>query len=211
MNANSFSLHLRFILSGYTAVVMKPLSFILALGLASAASAPLLAADVSLPIDKAQSRIEFAVKATVDSFTGQLTDFQPDVRLDPKEGRIISASVRFRLADLRTGKPDRDRQMLDWAKAPAHPDAGFRLTELAPATVAGQHVARGVFTFHGVEQPLEFPVSINLDGGHCAIDGEVTLDTRTHALPVIRKFAVLKVDPLVRVRFHLQASLPPAP
>jgi polyisoprenoid-binding protein YceI len=98
--------------------------------------------------------------------------------------------------------------MLDWAQAPAHPEASFRLKELVPDATAGRHVARGTFTYHGVEQPLEFPVSITLDGGTCAIDGEVILDTRTYALPVIRKFAVLRVDPLVRVRFHLQASLP---
>jgi hypothetical protein len=33
------------------------------------------------------------------------------------------------------------------------------------------------------------------------------IDTREHGLPVIRLLGLLKVDPLVTVRFHLQASL----
>jgi iron complex transport system substrate-binding protein len=38
--------------------------------------------------------------------------------------------------------------------------------------------------------------------------GDASLDTREFGLPVIRLFGLLKVDPVVRVRFHLQGTAP---
>ena len=105
---------------------------------------PGLAAERTLAVDKAHSRVEVAVKATVDS-------------LDP-----------------------------------------------APA---GGYVARGRLRLHGIDQRLEFPVTVTSDGLRYSIDGSVKLDTRDFGLEVIRKLLVLKVDPQVQVRFHLQGSL----
>ena len=69
MNANSFSVHVAFMSTGYQ-VAMNPryLSvLLLAAGLAGAATA----AERPLAVDPAQSHIDVAVKATMDSFVGR--------------------------------------------------------------------------------------------------------------------------------------------
>ena len=49
-------------------------------------------------------------------------------------------------------------------------------------------------------------MSVSHEGGLFAIDGDAVIDTRDFGLPIIKKFLVLKVDPEVRVRFHLQGD-----
>jgi polyisoprenoid-binding protein YceI len=97
--------------------------------------------------------------------------------------------------------------MNEWQQTVQHPEAVYTLTSLA-AGVDGRLTATGTFRLHGVERTLVFPVAVTEDNSVVAIDGEVKLDTREFGLPVIRKFAVLKVDPLVTVRFHLQGPQP---
>jgi len=167
---------------------------------------PGLAAERTLAVDKAHSRVEVAVKATVDSFVATLSDFDAAVAVDPEAGRITSAVFSFRFADVLTGKKDRDHEMLVWEDAEHFPDARFELTALDPAP-AGGYVARGRLRLHGIDQRLEFPVTVTSDGLRYSIDGSVKLDTRDFGLEVIRKLLVLKVDPQVQVRFHLQGSL----
>lgn len=152
--------------------------------------------------DPAQSRIEVVVKATVDSFTGQLAKFDPVVTLGP-DGRVTAARVRFKFADVQTGKEKRDKAMHEWQQTGQYPDGEFELVSLSPTAEAGWR-AQGRLTFHGRTQPLDFPVTIVTQADLCAIDGEAVVDTRAFDLPVIRLLGLLKVDPLVHVRFHLQ-------
>lgn len=180
---------------------------ILLLGLLALGLVPVLPAAETLTIDKTRSRIEADVKATMDSFTGQLQDYDAQIAVDPAAGRVTAATVRFRVADFKTGKASRDEKMNDWQDTAHHPDATFTLDKLEPAA-DGRFRAHGRFTFHGVTQPLDFPVSLIVDHATYAIDGEVPVDTRRFDLPVIRVMAFLKVDPTVRVHFHLQGTLP---
>lgn len=152
--------------------------------------------------DAAQSRIDVIVKATVDSFTGRLSRFDPEITFDDT-GRVSSARLRFRFLDLLTGKEKRDRAMHEWQHTDQFPDGEFKLDSLAPAS-GGSWLAQGRLTLHGTTQPLSFPVTIVSQGEVCALDGEAVVDTREFGLPVIRLLGLLKVDPLVHVRFHLQ-------
>jgi polyisoprenoid-binding protein YceI len=84
------------------------------------------------------------------------------------------------------------------------------LTSLEPATAPDSgFVAVGRLTFHGITRDLRFPASVIRDTGNYAIDGDATVDTREFGLPIIRMMGVLKVDPLVHVRFHLQGHVEP--
>jgi polyisoprenoid-binding protein YceI len=173
---------------------------------------PLLAACVlggalcgraaQLVCDPAQSRIEIVVKATVDSFTGHLANYEPLVTIGP-DGRIAAVRLRFHFADVRTGKEKRDKAMHEWQQTERFPDGEFELVSLTPGNDASWR-AQGRLTFHGKTQTLDFPVTIVTQGEVCAIDGEAVVDTREFDLPVIRMLGLLKVDPLVHVRFHLQ-------
>lgn len=168
----------------------------------AAGSSALTATEHPLTLDPQQSRIEVIVKASFSDFTGQLTRYDAGVTLDD-DGRVCGARLRFEFSALTTGKPDRDKAMLAWEQADTFPSADFVLTSLQPAASGGFEAA-GRFTFHGVTRDLKFPVTISRDGALYAIDGEVPIDTRHHGLPVIRMMVMLKVDPVVRVRFHIQ-------
>ena len=172
----------------------------------------LRAAETSLTVDLAHSRIEYAVTATVDSFTGKLDAYSLDLAVDPAAvGGIHHATLRFHFSDLHSGNDKRDRQMHEWQDTPRFPEASFTLSALEPATTPGRFTARGQFIFHGITRELACPLAIsNSTDGLWVIDGEARVDTRDFGLPIIRKFALLKVDPLVVVKLHLQARAAPA-
>ncbi|AOS46397.1 YceI-like domain protein [Lacunisphaera limnophila] len=157
-----------------------------------------------LTFDPAASRVEVVVKATVDSFTGRLEKFEPEVTLGA-DGQIATARLRFRFADVKTGKEKRDRAMHEWQQTDRFPDGEFELATLTPAP-DGRWLATGRLTFHGQTRPLDFPVTLKWQGPAATIDGEAQIDTREFGLPVIRMMGLLKVDPLVLVRFHLEGK-----
>lgn len=180
---------------------LRPFCFLFAAAfLGSAPPSP----AARLECDPAESRIEIIVKATVDSFTGRLEKFDPEITVEPA-GRITGARVRFNFGDVKTGKDKRDRAMHEWQQTPDFPTGEFVLEGLSPEA-NGQSRARGRLQFHGRSLPLEFPVTVVSQGDVCAIDGEAVVDTREFGLPIIRMMGLLKVDPLVRVRFHLQGK-----
>ena len=171
--------------------------------------AAVLAQEVRLKIDKARSFIDVDVKATVDSFIGRLEGYEAVIPLDAA-GKIKTARVSFKFTDLKTGKTDRDAKMLEWLGGGV-PEGKFDLGTLALAP-DGQGVANGNLTFHGVTQRIEFPVLITKADDTTTIAGEATLDYRNWGLKVIRLAMLLKVDPLVKVKFKLTGvpvAMPP--
>jgi len=163
-------------------------------------------AGVPLVLDRERSEIEVEVRDTFGSFTGRLQAFEAAVSIDPAGPSVERAQVDFKFADLRTGRPRRDRDMLEWENAVQHPSVRFRLERLE-VTPGAPVRARGWLTLHGVEHNVVFPVAFLADGPACSIDGEIDLDYRDYGLPVIRKFFMLTVDPHLRVRFHLQGRM----
>ncbi len=178
----------------------------LVLAFAPGAVSALRAADLPLSIDAAHSQVEIVVKATVDSFTGSLSTYDASVSVDPATEHVTAARFAFKFSDVKTGNDDRDEQMHEWQDTPAHPDGVFELTRIERDPAGAAH-AVGTLTFHGVAKEMSFPVSVSHDAGRYAIDGDATVDTRRFGLPIIRKFMVLRVDPEVHVRFHLQGSI----
>lgn len=178
---------------------------LLFLALAVGVTSGLTAADHAVQFDPAQSTVEVSVKATVDSFTGKLATYDLTGTADDR-GRIVAARLAFHFRDVLTGKAKRDSAMHEWQHTDQYPDASFELTALATAP-DGSSRATGKFTFHGVTHELSFPVTVAHAGTTYAIDGEAPIDTREFGLPIIRLMGLLKVDPLVRVRFHFQGKL----
>lgn len=161
----------------------------------------LSAADRGLKIDPARSYVDVDVSVTVDSFTARLEKYDATLRLDEK-GRIKQGGTfAFKFADLKTGKPDRDHAMIDWLGG-GEPTGKFDIGILA-VTPSGQGQVTGNLTFHGKTALLEFPVNVSQADGATIVTGEATVDYRIWGLKVIRKGFVIKVDPLVKVRFKL--------
>jgi polyisoprenoid-binding protein YceI len=174
---------------------------ILALPLATKANGALLV------LDRAESHVDVAVKATIDSFVARLEDFDVAITLDPESGRVESTAFHADLAAVKTGRADRDHEMSVWLHANEFPQVVFELGAVDRAP-NGALTARGRFQLHGQQHDIHFPVTVTVSRGLTTIDGTATLDTRNFGLPIIR-FWLLTVDPVVRVHFHLQGSLTP--
>ncbi|MBX3737172.1 MAG: YceI family protein [Candidatus Didemnitutus sp.] len=165
----------------------------------------LIAANHAVQFDPAQSTVDVTVKATIDSFTGKLAAYELTGAADDS-GHIVAARLSFHFRDVLTGKPKRDAAMHEWQHTDQFPDASFELTAVTTAADGSSH-ASGKLTFHGVTRELDFPVTVAHAGATYAIDGEAPIDTREFGLPIIRMMGLLKVDPVVRVRFHFQGKL----
>jgi polyisoprenoid-binding protein YceI len=177
--------------------------FLLLFGLVPAV---LGATPASLLVDPAQSHIEIVVPCTMDSFTGKLDAYVATITVD--DGRVTAAKLSFNFTDVHTGKTARDEAMHDWQATPKHPTCSFVMRTLVPIAGSGSRFnATGTLTLHDVACELTFPVSVTTEQNRYAIDGEAPLDTRNFGLPVIRKFGLLKVDPQIKVRFHLQGAI----
>ncbi len=175
------------------------------------AASPLLwAAESPLILDPEHSSIEAVVKSTTDNFTAKLTTYTATITVDPAQKRVTTTQIAFHFNDVKTSNAKRDVEMLHWEQADQFPDAVYTLATLQPGT-DGTFTAHGKFNLHGVTKEITFPLTISLKTpDHYAITGELPLDTRDFGLPVIRKFAVLKVNPLLQIKFHLEGRVAPS-
>jgi polyisoprenoid-binding protein YceI len=172
-------------------------------------SSSLFAAETPLVVDKEKSHVEAAVKSTMDNFTAKLTAFDALVSVDAAQKRVASAQFKFRFTDIKTSNEKRDTDMHKWQQTDQFPECVYILDALLPAS-GGTFNARGKFTLHGITRELIFPVTVGFTGTNvCTIDGDLPLDTRDYGLPIKRSFAVLKVDPVLQVKFHLEGHSPP--
>ncbi|MBI2511876.1 MAG: YceI family protein [Opitutae bacterium] len=170
-----------------------------------AADAP--AAERALKLDRSKSYIDVDVKATLDSFTGHLDRYELAVPLDVN-AKIKDALLKFKFTDLRTGKPDRDAEMIKWLGG-GEPEGSFDLGLLALAP-DGQGQASGKLSFHGQTQLVEFPVLVKVQDGVYTVTGKATIDYRNWGLKKFRKFGLATVDPDVTIRFQFVGALPVA-
>ena len=82
------------------------------------------------------------MKATIDSFVAQLQDYDACVTVAPRTGLVETAVFRFNFASVRTGNPDRDRDMNQWQQTARFPEVVFTLTGLE-AVGGGNTIAHG--------------------------------------------------------------------
>lgn len=164
-------------------------------------SAP--AAERSLKIDPSRTFVDVDVSATVDSFTGYLDAYDTKITLD-ETGKVRDAVLDFKFSDLKTRKPERDEKMIEWLGG-GMPTGRFELGNLALAP-NGQGQASGRLIFHDVTQRIEFPVNVVRENGDYVITGETTIDYRNWNLKIIRIALLLKVDPMVKIRFKFTGT-----
>lgn len=158
----------------------------------------LAAADRILKVDPSRSYVDVDVGVTAHSFTARLDDYDLRATVDDRD-RIQNATLDFKFADLKTGKTDRDQDMIKWLGG-GEPTGRFAVGILA-LTPSGQGQVSGNLTFHSQTSLVEFPVTVVQADGAYVITGEATIDYRNWGLKVIRKMGLVKVDPEVKIRF----------
>ena len=175
---------------------MKSLSLVAASSLAFVFPA---VAD-SLKVDKDRSRIQVDAKATGHAFTGTLGDYKASVSGSSDKLRPTAVELTWKFADLKTGDEKRDAEMIKWLGG-GGPEGSFKFTKTW--SDGGKDYAQGAITIHGVSKTISFPFTASKDGKWVTIDGTAQLDYQNFSLPIIRNMAVMKVEPELKVRFHL--------
>jgi polyisoprenoid-binding protein YceI len=178
------------------------MKFLSLLTLALIAPLAAVAAERPLKIDRSGTFLDVDVDATIN-FTSHLDAYDAQVMVD-EAGKIKSAVFSFKFADLKSGKTDRDADMIKWLGG-GSPEGRFEMGNLA-VTPDGQGEVSGRLTFHGVTERVEFPINVIRTGDSYTVTGETTLDYRTWNLKVIRKAFVFSVSPQVKVRFKLTGT-----
>ena len=165
------------------------------------------ATERPLSIDKTHSRIEAEAKATMHAFTAKLSSYDAEFMADTTSGKIKRGTLQFKISNVKTGDEKRDRDMLAWIHNDQFPEVVFTLISVVDAAPSKLN-ARGQLLLHGVAKEIAFPVTVETKDQHVySIDGHLDLDTQEFGLPIIRKYGLLKVDPVLHVSFHLQGAV----
>jgi len=160
----------------------------------------------SMKVDHQASWVKVEAKATGHSFSGKLDKFEATVVGDDQTLEPRTAVLRWDFKDLNTAEGKRDKEMLTWLESTSHPGGEFKMSKTWK-DAAGKTNAQGVLSIHGVSKTMSFPVTAKREGGRVSVDGEVWLDYQDFSLPLIRKMALMTVDPKLKVRFHLEGDV----
>lgn len=155
------------------------------------------------------SRAGFDGDSTLHAFSGECTRLSAALHADlDRLAATGGGEVAFLVADLSTGKDDRDANMLEDLAADRFPRIVFRLDTLSGALAAAGSSnleAMGAFTIRGVERARAFPVQIErLPGGRLAARGELRFLQTDHGIEPHSTLGLVKVHDEVRVWFDLQ-------
>jgi len=171
------------------------------------AVSPLRAAEARpLALDPARCVLEVEVHATFDTFVVRLERFAADIRVDRAARRVARAEFSFDIADLRTGIARRDEDLLAWEDHARFPRVNFQLDGMEPQP-DGSFLARGTVMLHGLAHGVAVSLSVLAEGDRFVLAGEATVDLRDFGLPPPRKYLLVRVNPRLRVRFHLQGRI----
>lgn len=106
------------------------------------------------------------IEGTVD----QNADPESTVKFDPSDIEATTGSVKFKVADIKTGIDLRDEHLQgsDWLDAENHPYISFALTKVKNVEIieskSGRSVAKGIavgeYSMHGHTNRIEAPIKI---------------------------------------------------
>ena len=161
---------------------------------------------VELPLLHDSSEVYVEVHATMDSFVTYLNEYDIRILMEQTSGEILSAEVNFFWNNLNSNNRSRDKEMLEWINAKDYPNGKYELRKLTKIDETN-YKAEGNLTLRNTTREIDFPVKLKYESEKITIQGEVYLDTRNYGLPIFRKFMILKVDPVVNIKFNLQGRL----
>ncbi len=155
------------------------------------------------------SRAGFDGDSTLHAFSGECGRLNATLHADlDRLAATGGGEVAFLVADLSTGKEDRDANMREDLAADRFPRIVFRLDALSGALAAdggSELEATGAFTIRGVERVRTFPVQIErLPGGRLTARGELRFLQTDHGIEPHSTLGLVKVHDEVRVWFDLQ-------
>ena len=125
-----------------------------------------------------ESVVGFAGEVDGAPFDGRFESWMAKIAFDPADLASSSVEVSMDVTTATIDDPFYDPAMRgeNWFDAANHPEATFRSSSFAPAGGEGDYLATGVVAIRGVEQPVELPFSLTIDGDRAEAAATVTLD-----------------------------------
>jgi polyisoprenoid-binding protein YceI len=168
---------------------------------------PLGAQDLSLEMDPAQSKVEFALGATLHTVHGSFQFKRGAIRFDPASGRA-SGELLVDARSGASGNDTRDRKMhKEILESQRFPDIVFRPDrvegKLAPQGISQMQV-HGAFAIHGVEHELTVPVEVHVSGSQYDITAHFSVPYQKWGMKNPSTF-LLHVDDRVEITLHTVA------
>lgn len=158
-----------------------------------------------LTVDASKSWLKFDASATGHSFDGSLKKFNAEVSGDMSSLTPATANLSWDFKDLDTDEPKRDAEMLKWLDHGKSPKGSFQMLK-SWVDGSGATWVQGTLKIHSVAKAIAFPIRTSKNGDHVKIDGQVWIDYLDFGLPIIRNMAVMKVDPKLKISFHLEGD-----
>jgi DNA-binding PadR family transcriptional regulator/polyisoprenoid-binding protein YceI len=116
------------------------------------------------------------------------------------------AHVEIPVAGLSSGNSLYDAELLRRVDARRYPNVSIELRESSTMGSADQYALSGVVTFHGVTQPVQGAVAVDLrSSGKLVVTGQQAFDIRDFgvASPTV---LMLRIYPDVKVNLHIEAA-----
>ncbi len=155
---------------------------------AAVAALALLAAGAPereiLSVDPAASVVRFHVNHKLHEVDGASKSIEGKVVLEP-DGRVL-AMVRIPIASFDSGDANRDSHMRETLEAGRFPYVVFKGVSTAVALAAQGRTTptlKGELEFHGVKQPVEVPVSVELGrDGSAKVKGKMRISLEAYRI-----------------------------
>jgi polyisoprenoid-binding protein YceI len=181
-----------------------------ALAAAQPAGAP-VAHELLLQLDPARSGADITLTGNLHTVEGAFLLKRGAIHFDPATGRA-SGEVVFDATSGKTGNSSRDHKMhKDVIESERYPEIVFRPDradgELA-ASGASTLQVHGMFTMHGAEHEVTFPVEVTFAGSAWTAKASFQVPYVRWGMKNPSKL-FLRVDDAVQVQFHASGSTTP--
>jgi len=162
-------------------------------------------------VDPAASVVRYRVNHKLHKVEGISRSVEGKALLEPDGS--VRAMVRIPVQSFDSGDTNRDAHMLETLEAGRHPHVVFkgvtRLDRPGPERKAVEASLRGEMEFHGVKQPVEVPVTVELGSGGARVRGKLTVSLEAYRIER-PSLLLVKVDDgcLIELDLKLRSSAP---
>jgi polyisoprenoid-binding protein YceI len=184
---------------------------VVAAALAAQPASAQVADTLRLQLDAARSGADIALAGNLHTVKGTFLLKRGDIQFDPATGKV-SGEVAFDATSGKTGNGSRDNKMhKDVIESGRYPEIIFRPNR-AEGTLATEGASmlrvHGMFTMHGAEHEVTFPVEVTLAGSAWTAKASIQIPYVQWGMknPSV---LFLKVGDTVQVEFHAAGTLAP--
>jgi polyisoprenoid-binding protein YceI len=130
-------------------------------------------AQKKLQVDKASSKVIYAMKHPMHDWTGTNKDVNAVLVYDEATKTIKQVAVSLKVSGFDSGNSNRDSHMVEVLESIKYPSISFSSSSV---TITGDKVtAKGNLTFHGVAKPIEITGTLKENGKKLQINSEFSV------------------------------------